>query len=122
MTPNTRAKIVPALLLAIPVPLAAFAPGLLNQPPATAPFYSVAAVTIVLAFALAGATDNDTHRRDFHGGAPAYWIPATLWLIAVAAMLAVPFMPSVPAGAQWVIFAAGTLGVLADFGSRVRNR
>lgn len=120
MTPNTRAKIVPALLLAIPAPLVAFLPGLLGLPAATALFYGVAAFTVVLAFALAGASDLDGARRDFHGGAPAYWIPATVWLATVTAAILVPM--SAPEGARWVIFAAGALQALASFGACVKNR
>lgn len=122
MTPNTRAKIVPALLLALPVPLVGFLPPFMGLPAATALFYAVAAFTTVLAFALAGARDLDGVRRDFHGGAPAYWIPATVWLVAVTAAALAPLVPHTPPGIAWVLFAFGALHALADFGSRVKNR
>jgi hypothetical protein len=122
MTPNTRAKILPALLLAFPAPLAAFIPHLLGLPHSAGFSVAVAAVTSILALALAGARDQDPTRSMFHGGAPAYWVAALLWLLASSFAAAVPILPGAGWATRWALFTCGTIGALADFGTRVKNR
>lgn len=121
MTPNTRAKIVPALLLAFPPALACFIPYAVGLPASTGYAVAVATVTTVLALALTGARDEDIARRTF-GGAPAYWVPATIWLLGSAAAAVVPLVPGLGWGARWALFACATIAALADFGTRVKNR
>lgn len=122
MTPNTRAKILPALLLAFPAPLAAFIPHTLGLPHSTGFSMAVAGVTTILALALAGARDQDPARSMFFGGAPAYWVPALLWLLASSFAAAVPLLPGAGSATRWALFTCGTIGALADFGTRVKNR
>ena len=122
MTPNTRAKIAPALLLALPAPLTCFLPAVVGLPFANVFTSAVAATTAVLALALAGAKDEDPARTHFYGGAPAYWVAATVWLVATIAAALVPAVPGAGMAARWVILAAAAIAALADFGSRVKNR
>lgn len=122
MTPNTRAKILPALLLAFPAPLAAYLPHAAGITHSDGFTVAVAAVTTILALALAGAKDEDAARRLFHGGAPAYWVAATVWLLASSFAAVVPLLPGAGGLTRWALFTCGTIGALADFGTRVKNR
>lgn len=122
MTPNTRAKIAPALLLALPTPLACFLPTVVALTSSNGFTAAVGAITAILALALAGAKDEDPARTMFHGGAPAYWVAATVWLVATTAAALVPAVPGAGMAARWVILAAAAIASLADFGSRVKNR
>lgn len=122
MTPNARAKIFASLILILPLPATALVLIAIGPPFPEGFFVAAAVFTVVLALALAGARDFDGIRRDFHGGAPAYWVPCTVWLMACVAAAAAGWLPFAVALVRWVIFSAGALHALADFGCRVKNR
>jgi hypothetical protein len=122
MTPNARAKIFASLILSVPLPASALVLIAIGPPFPEGFFVACAAFTTVLALALAGARDFDGIRRDFHGGAPAYWVPCTVWLLACIFAAAAGWLPMAATLVRWVVFSAGALHALADFGCRVKNR
>lgn len=117
MTDNQRAKIAPALILAL-VPAAALGTPALLEVPTNAPlFYAQMAITTVLYFGLVGAK-QEPKQFGFPYPDPLYWIPMLVWLLGVASAAGVDAIPGCPPGARWIVLAGCTLHVLADCGNR----
>lgn len=117
MTDNQRAKIAPALILAL-VPAAALGTPALLEVPTNAPlFYAQMGITTVLSFGLAGAKQAPKMFGVAYPD-PLYWLPMLIWLLGVAIAAGVAAIPGCPPGARWLVLGACTLHVLADCGNR----